>query len=192
MIDTIGGGIKKMFETQRDRFFPLPDYDLQPEQVIVKIQGQILNERYTQLLIKNKDLDLSTVILLDKVQKSIHLSKEEHKFLKNKRLVEGRYPNLFVASDITTTAEERAKYIRYRAFDNKHYKEWILDFIKKFGSASRTDIDNLLIEKLPDVLSLEQKHNKIGNLLYAMAKKDKTISNAGSHRKPKWILLQNT
>jgi len=28
MIDTIGSGIKRMFEIQRNRFFPLPDYDL--------------------------------------------------------------------------------------------------------------------------------------------------------------------
>ena len=28
MIDTQGGGIKRMFQSQRRRFFPLPDYDL--------------------------------------------------------------------------------------------------------------------------------------------------------------------
>jgi ATP-dependent DNA helicase RecG len=189
MIDTIGGGIKKMFKTQMDRFFPLPDYDLtQAARVVVKVQGRVLDERYTRLLIKNKDLDLSTVMLLDKVQKVILLSKEEHEFLKSKKLVEGRYPNLFVAPDIAITAEERAKYIKYRAFDDKHYKEWILDLIKKFGSASRTDINNLLIEKLPDVLTVGQKRNKISNLLYAMAKKDETIRNNGSKRKPKWVL----
>ena len=112
-----------------------------------------------------------------------------HKFLKAKRLVEGRYPNLFIASEIATTPEERAKYIRYRAFDDKHYKEWILELIRKFGFAGRTEIDKLLIEKLPDALTVEQRRNKIHNLLYAMAKKDKTIRNSGSNRNPKWILL---
>ena len=29
MIDTIGSGIKRMFERQRQRNFPMPDYDLQ-------------------------------------------------------------------------------------------------------------------------------------------------------------------
>lgn len=28
MIDTIGSGIKRMFLNQRERFFPMPDYDL--------------------------------------------------------------------------------------------------------------------------------------------------------------------
>ena len=36
LIDTQGGGIKRMFETQRRRWFPLPDYDLSdPGQVEV-------------------------------------------------------------------------------------------------------------------------------------------------------------
>ena len=101
MIDTIGGGIKKMFKTQMQRFFPLPDYDLtQPARVIVKIPGSVLNENYTKLLIKNAEMDLFTVMLLDKVQKRIRLSKDEHTFLKSKKLVEGRYPNLFVSSQI--------------------------------------------------------------------------------------------
>ena len=26
MIDQVGSGIRRMFETQRERFFPLPDY----------------------------------------------------------------------------------------------------------------------------------------------------------------------
>ncbi len=94
MIDTIGSGIKRMFETQMRRFFPLPDYDLSgSDRVSVRIQGRILNETYARLLIKNPIIDLQTVILLDKVQKNIPISKEEHKNLKLKKLVEGRYPN---------------------------------------------------------------------------------------------------
>lgn len=70
MIDTQGGGIKRMFQKQRNRFFPLPDYDLsEPERVKVELQGRILDERYTRLLMAHTDLDLSTIMLLDKVQK---------------------------------------------------------------------------------------------------------------------------
>jgi len=32
MIDTIGSGIKRMFQKQRDRNFPMPDYDLSEAQ----------------------------------------------------------------------------------------------------------------------------------------------------------------
>lgn len=189
MIDTIGGGIKKMFKTQMQRFFPLPDYDLtQPEKVIVKISGRVLNENYTKLLIKNADMDLFTVMLLDKVQKRIRLSKDEHTFLKSKKLVEGRYPNLFVSSQIAAITEEKAKYIKYRAFDDQHYRDMILAFIKRYGSASRKDIDELLLKHLSRALNEGQKRNKISNLLYAMSTKDKTIKNIGSRRVPKWVI----
>jgi ATP-dependent DNA helicase RecG len=189
MIETIGGGIKKMFKTQMERFFPLPDYDLtQNDRVVVKIQGCVLDERYTQLLIKNRDIDLSTVMLLDKVQKSIRLSKEEHKFLKAKRLVEGRYPNLIVASKLATTREEKVKYIRQRGFDKRYYIDLVCEFIKKNGSATRRDIDALIHNKLSDVLTHGQKSTKINNLLKEMSKRS-IIRNTGSRRYPRWLLI---
>ncbi|MBW1700439.1 MAG: transcriptional regulator, partial [Deltaproteobacteria bacterium] len=80
-------------------------------------------------------------------------------------------------------------YIRYRAFDKAHYKKMVLAFIKKFGSASRSEIDNLLYEKLPDILSHEQKKNKIRNLLQEMSKNDRSIRRQGGPgRHGKWIL----
>lgn len=57
MIDTQGGGIKRMFMKQRQRFFPMPDYDLsQPERVALTVRGRILDERYTRLLMAQTDL----------------------------------------------------------------------------------------------------------------------------------------
>jgi ATP-dependent DNA helicase RecG len=44
MIDTIGSGIKRMFLKQRERFFPMPDYDLsEPERVKVRLFGKVLD-----------------------------------------------------------------------------------------------------------------------------------------------------
>lgn len=52
MIDIIGSGIKKMFNLQRLRYFPLPDYDFnEPNRVKVRILGKIINENYTSLLL---------------------------------------------------------------------------------------------------------------------------------------------
>jgi ATP-dependent DNA helicase RecG len=46
MIDTQGGGIKKMYSLQVRRFFPLPDYDLSdPNYVLKDIQKCLLQER---------------------------------------------------------------------------------------------------------------------------------------------------
>lgn len=190
MIDTIGSGIKKMFQAQRRRFFPLPDYDLlQPEKVVVKIHGKILNENFTRLLIENTELDLTTAMLLDKVQKKKPITRDNHRILKTKNLVEGRYPKLYISSKLAKVAGAKADYVKYRAFDDQHYKDMIIAFISKYGSASRKDIDKLILDKLSDALNETQKLNKMSNLLYAMSKKDKIIKNAGSARKPKWILV---
>ena len=142
------------------------------------------------MLIKNRNIGLPTVMLLDKVQKRIRLSKDEHKFLKSRRLVEGRYPNLFVSSHVAAATEERAKYIKYRGFDDQRHKESIIAFIEKYGSVSRKDVDDLLMRYLSGALDEKQKRNKISNLLYAMSKRDNTIKNVGSNRKPKWILCR--
>jgi len=189
MIDTIGGGIIRMFTYQKNRYFPLPDYDLtQSNRVIVTIHGKIIDENYTRLLIEKTDLDLETVILLDKVQKRIKLNKDEFKVLKSKKLVEGRYPNLFVTSEIASVTGEKARYIKDRGFDNVHYQDLILAFIRKYGSANRNEIDELLMDKLPEVLSEKQKKRKIKNLLYKISKEKGLIKNIGTKKFPEWII----
>lgn len=188
MIDTIGSGIKKMFLTQKERFFPLPDFDLtRPDRVVVKIQGKVLDQKYTRLLIEHADLDLATAILLDRVQKRLEVTKEQHRILKMRGFVEGRYPNLFLSSKIASAAEERVKYIKYRAFDDNYYQDMILEFIRKSGSATRSEIDDLIKGKLSDILSDRQKTAKISNLLTKM-RKSGLLRNIGSRRVSKWVL----
>lgn len=188
MIDTQGGGIKKMFMMQRSRFFPLPEYDLsEPERVKVKIYGKILDKNYTQILIAKTDIDLKTVICLDKVQKKKRLNEQEYKFIKPRKLVEGRYPNLFVAAHIAAVTGDKSAYIRNRAFDDAHYKEMILSFIKQYGAASRKDIDNLLLDKLSDALANDQKEHKIKNLIQSL-RRDSLICNTGTNKVPLWVL----
>ena len=68
----------------------------------------------------------------------------------------------------------------------------IVEFILKYKHASRDDIDNLLMDKLSNVLSKTQKRNKIRNLLYEMSKKDKKIYNQSkSTARPIWVLEEN-
>ena len=189
MIDALGMGIKRMFVAQRKRYFPLPEYDFsQPDIVRMEIMGKLIDENYSRVLIEKADLDLGTVVALDKVQKRKPLTPEELKHLRRLNLVEGRVHALFVASTIAAITGDKAQYIRNRAFDTQHYKKMILDFIREFGSASRADIDSLLKGKLSDILTPEQQATKIKNLLYVMARKDRTIKNVGSRTKPDWRL----
>jgi ATP-dependent DNA helicase RecG len=189
MIDTIGSGIKRMFNLQKKRSFPLPDYDLSDKKrVSVKIYGKILDENYTRLLISDPELDLMTVISLDKVQKRKPITKDEVKFLKSKKLIEGRSPNFFVSAYVAHHTGSKAQYIKNRAFDDKYYKDLITAYLKKEDVADRKDIDTLIIDKLSDVLSYDQKRNKVRNLIYAMSKRENTIINTGTSKNPKWKL----
>lgn len=192
MIETEGGGIKEMFTIQRRRFFPLPTYELdKPDEVKVHIPGKIIDDNYTRLLITNTELDLRTVMLLDKVQKKHVVAREEQALLKKKKLIEGRYPNLFVSAGIADITGKKAEYIRNRPFDNDYYKQLVIKFLERYGSAARKDINELLFGKLSDVLNDRQKNKKIDNLLHEMAKKNKIIRNIGSFRFPKWVLVES-
>lgn len=192
MIETEGGGIREMFTIQRERFLPLPTYELgKTDEVRVRIPGKIIDENYTRLLITKTSLDLHTVILLDKVQKKRTISRQEAMRLRKQNLVEGRYPSLFVSSTVAATTKEKAVYIKNKSFDKQYYKDLVIKFIDKYGEANRKEIDNLLQNKLPDILNERQKKIKINNLLNEMSHKDKSIRNIGTDAKSKWILSKN-
>ena len=55
MIDTVSRGIKKMFNEQWRRHFPMPDYEIDQikKKVVVRIYGNEINKRYTDLLKTN-------------------------------------------------------------------------------------------------------------------------------------------
>ena len=191
MIDTMGYGIRRMFFEQRKRFYPLPDFELSdPERVTVTIYGKVIDPSYTTVLMERQDdLSLRTVILLDRVQKRLSIDKDEAKELRGQGLVEGRYPNLYVGAHLAPTSDEKAQYIKNRAFDDDHYKQMIVEYLKQYGEASRSEIDALLLDKLSDALDTDQKRNKVRNLLQTLFREG-TIRNVGSRRYSKWELIK--
>ena len=190
MIDTVGYGIRRMYEGQAKRYFPLPDYvSANPNSVQLQVFGSVVNLTYSQLLMQRLDLTLSDVINLDSVQKKHPLDAHAIQDLRRKKLIEGRKPNLHISSLVASAAEKKAEYIHFKGQDDKHYMELIRDYLKKYPRASRQDIDTLLLAKLSEVLTIEQKINKIHNLVSKMKKKGE-IANQGNRRKPKWVLTQ--
>lgn len=189
LIDTQGGGIKKMFETQRRRSFPLPDYDLsRPGEVRVEIQGRVLDERYTRLLLQQPGLSLSEVMLLDRVQKGRELTRDQHKHLKARGLVEGRYPHPIVSGGIAKATGEVARHIRQRGLDKRHYIELMLEMIRVHGPVGRKELDELLVPKLPERLTEKQKRIKVRNLVQELRVSGR-IENLGTRSDPKWVLV---
>ncbi len=66
-----------MFVAQRKRFFPLPDYIRSTDQqVVLEVYGHAIDLNYTRLLLQRQDLDLGTVVLLDRVQKKYPIPDE--------------------------------------------------------------------------------------------------------------------
>lgn len=188
MVDTAGGGIKKIFNFQRERFFPMPDYDLSGGKVKVTISGKILDMEYARLLARNKELELDEIIMLDKVQKKQPITTGEERLLKAKKLIEGRKPKFFVSASIAKATGKMGEYIKNRSFGDRYFKDMILEFIKKNGQITKDEIDNLLLDKLPAVLDKQQQKNKIRNLIYALSKKEQSIENQGTIRYPIWKL----
>lgn len=192
MIDTIGSGIKRMFKKQRDRYFPMPDYDFSEENLVkVSVPGRIIDEKYTRILIQHKDLDLMDVIALDKVQKGYPLSNEERSSLKTKKLVEGRHPNLYVSKNIAAATDTKAEYIKNRSFDKQYFKDMVIGYLEEFGEAKRKDIDTLLMVKVSTAMDSKQKRKFITNLLQEMRRSNQ-ITVVGRGTKAKWILYDES
>ena len=186
MIDTIGSGIKKMFISQKNKFFPLPEYDLSAGKVKLTIVGKVLDLQYAIKLAQIPDLDLKIIIALDKVQKRKELTVYEAKELRKRSLIEGRNPNIYISSKVAVKTGEKSEYIKMRGFKDDHYKKMILEYLEKYQTASKEDIEKLILDILPKILDEQQKKNKIRNIVHAMSKKDKTIVNNGTSRYPNW------
>jgi ATP-dependent DNA helicase RecG len=128
-------------------------------------------------------------MMLDKVQKRKKILSEEARHLRNKKLIEGIKPNYFISAKLAQTTGQKAAYTKFRAFDKKYYLDLIIKAIQEHRSLGRSDIDELLWDKLPDWMDDKQKKIKINNLISELRNKGK-IKNNGSDRFSKWILVE--
>jgi len=138
-----------MFTKQRQRFFPLPDFDLtEAIRVKVRIIGKVIDEKYTRMLIARPELDPFDVMALDKVQKKKPLTEDEYKSLKGKELIEGRRPNLFVSAEVALATDSVLDYLDKRGIDKAYCKKMVAELLERKSEAKRDDIDGLLRKKL--------------------------------------------
>ena len=149
----------------------MPDYEIEKNRVIVKITGKVLDIAYAKLLATNPELSLFDIMLLDKVQKKKDLTKEEINYLRSKSFIEGRTPNVHISSEIAIDTKQQSDYMRQRGIDNAYCQKMILDYLQKFKTASREDFEEVILDKLPDVLDESQKKNKIKNVLQSLKNK---------------------
>jgi hypothetical protein len=153
------------------------------------LYGGVVDSGYTRLLMQKTDLPLTDILALDRVQKNLPIPESAVAHLKRARLIEGRRPHLHVSAQVAEATGSKAAYIRTRALDDAHYAKLLTDYLTKFGTASRTNINEFLIPKLSEALTEEQKLSKINNLLTKW-RKSGLIRNLGSDRSPQWMLAE--
>lgn len=189
MIDTATLGIRRAYNIQKAKYFPMPDYNVSSGiQVEVTIYGKTLNDSYMHILYDHQDLDLQTVFLLDRIQKSLPVEKEDVDRLRSQKLVEGRLTSLYLSASAVKSIDESTNYIKNKGFDDKYYKDLIVEYIKQYGKAKKKDIRELLWDKLPDALSDAQKENKIRNMLTMLKKQGIIDKDSENQQKSNWIL----
>lgn len=172
MIDTEGFGIHKMFVSQKERWLPMPDYDKSDnDNVVLTLPGNVIDENYSLMLLENTNIDLTTAVLLDKVQKGKPISENAVKMLRKEKLIEGRKPHLYVSKFIAKATDKQVEYTLKKGFNDAECQEWILKALNDHKVLSRKQINELLWNKLPIDFTEDQKIGKIGNLLTKLRKK---------------------
>ena len=172
MIDTEGFGIHKMFVSQKERWLPMPDYDKSDnDNVVLTLPGNVIDENYSLMLLENTNIDLTTAVLLDKVQKGKPISENAVKMLRKEKLIEGRKPHLYVSKYIAKATDKQVEYTLKKGFNDAECQEWILKALNDHKVLSRKQINELLWNKLPIDFTEDQKIGKIGNLLTKLRKK---------------------
>lgn len=181
MIDTVGSGIRRVYDIQKKKFFPMPDYDLSVNnRVKVTLYGKIINEIYSKILFEKTNLDICEVMLLDRVQKGFEITREQSNHLKKDNLIEGRYPNIYISSDIAKITGNKEEYVYNSGLENEFYMEIIIKYLNEYGSASRKEIVALLNDKLPKSLDNKNKVNRVRYLLDILKKNGKIYNDAKS------------
>lgn len=172
MIDTVGRGIKKIYAEQRNRFFPMPDYDIDNENrtVGVTIYGKMIDEKYTSLLKANQDLTLRECIWLDAVQKHRPVTTNAIKHLREKGLIEGRSPNYFISLSVAKITHQIGHYTKEKGLEQKLMEQTILQLAKDAGNEGfkLSDVYEALHNNMPASLNTTSKKRYLGRLLYKM------------------------
>ena len=173
MIDTEGFGIHKMFVSQKERWLPMPDYDKSDnDNVVLTLPGNVIDENYSLMLLENTNIDLTTAVLLDKVQKGKPISENAVKMLRKEKLIEGRKPHLYVSKFIAKATNTQVEYTLKKGYTDEECMEWVVKGLKDHTVLGRQQINDILWTKLPVILSNEQKLKRIEYILQKMRKKN--------------------
>lgn len=173
LVDTIGSGIRKICNYQKERFFPMPYFDLSEERVVLSIIGKQIDEQYAQQLAINYSLSLADIEILSRVQLDLPISDIEMQTLKNKKIIEGRRNHLQIVGVV----------------EEDKYTKAIINALSQTEYMPKAQIEQLIIPILEEKLTESQKRDKLSNLLKKM-KKNGIIDTTGKGPLSKWYLVK--
>lgn len=173
MIDTVSRGIKKMFNEQWRRHFPMPDYEIDAKnrKVSVCIYGNEINEKYTNLLKTNDSLTLWDCISLDTIQKGRTIHEDVAQDLLRRGLIEGEAPNYTISLGVAKATRQLQGYTKQKGLDKDKIKQMVLQYLKNAGSdgAKRDGIYEYIKDVMPQAKTREQQLRILGDILNALS-----------------------
>lgn len=176
-----------MFNEQWRRHFPMPDYEIDQikKKVVVRIYGNEINKRYTDLLKTNDTLSLWDCISLDAVQKGRTIHENIAQDLLQRGLIEGEAPHYSISLSIAKNTHQLPSYTKTKGLDKEKLRQMILQFLQNAGDegAKRDSIYEYLRDVLPSNKTDEQQLRMVGKLLVEMDENE-LITTKGR----KWII----
>lgn len=105
-------------------------------------------------------------------------------------MIEGRFPRIYISSNIAQIVGDKVNYIDNKGLDNTYYRDYIINYLKEFKKATRQEINQFIYPKLPSTFSEEDKNKRVKYLLTTLRKQNIIINN-GSDTRAIWILKDN-
>ncbi len=133
-------------------------------------------------------MPLSSVIILDRVQKKQSITSDAASKMRRLGLIEGRKPHYFVSAKVAAAMDTEVSHTRSKGLEKQKLKEFILQHLREFGPTPRVKLEELLFEMLPADLTEKKKRNRVKNLLTEMRAKDKNVRSEGKGTDFKWTL----
>lgn len=97
---------------------------------------------------------------------------------------------MYLSFEVAKDIEKEAEYIKNKGFDDQYYRDMIIKYIRQYGVAKKKDIEALLGDKLPYILTEKQKEAQISNLLTSLRLQNKIKRNSANQQTGSWILSE--
>ncbi|MDO5853789.1 MAG: ATP-binding protein [Thermoplasmata archaeon] len=180
VVPASGTGIRSMYVSQASRRFPMPDFDISDDRVAVRFPG-IRAGAYARVLDVRDDLDLRTMMDLDRLAKLRYVPERRVRSLARRGLVE-------VMDGVPCIASGAGQDV-LSAFVTGTDEDAVLALIDRNGSVTRGDVADILAARDPKELSPEQVRTKATNLLQSMRRRGLIGKSDGSTRSARYVRI---